>query len=125
METLRIGCILDLFGSAVWGEYFVASLRIRVATLIDFRLLSIRVATLIDFNPFFDQGRYPNQCRFACFRDQGPFVGASAIRVATPIDFEDFSEQGRYPDRFGAFSDQGRYPDGSWILEHFGTGSLP
>ena len=43
------------------GEYFVASLRIRVATLIDFRLLSIRVATLIDFDPFFDQGRYPNQ----------------------------------------------------------------
>ena len=56
----RIGCILHLFGSAV-GEYFVASLRIRVATLIDFRLLSIRVATLIDFDPFFDQGRYPNQ----------------------------------------------------------------
>ena len=43
------------------GEHFVASLRISVATLIDFRLLSIRVATLIDFDPFFDQGRYPNQ----------------------------------------------------------------
>ena len=59
METLRIGCILDLFWFWVWGEYFVASLHVRVTTLIAFRPPCIRVATLIDLDALFGLGSLP------------------------------------------------------------------
>ena len=79
------------------GEYFGASLCIRVATLIDL-IVWIRVATLIDFNTF--QVRVDTLIGFPFF----------LLRVATLM-------------QFWFVFDQGCDPDG--ILAHFRSGLRP